>query len=54
MKITRISSHVLSRDMPDVLGYSQQYFSRRTAHLVEVETDEGVSGWGECFGQEYK
>ena len=50
MKITRISSHVLSCDMPDVLGYSQQYFSRRTAHLVEVETDEGVSGWGECFG----
>ena len=50
MKITRISSHVLSCDMPEVLGYSQQYYSRRTAHLVEVETDEGVSGWGECFG----
>ena len=50
MKIIRISSHVLSCDMPDVLGYSQQYYSRRTAHLVEVETDEGVSGWGECFG----
>ncbi len=50
MKITRIASHVLSCDMPDVLGYSQQYYSRRTAHLVEVETDEGVSGWGECFG----
>ena len=50
MKITRISSHVLSSDMPDVLGYSQQYYSRRTAHLVEVESDEGVSGWGECFG----
>ena len=50
MKITRISSHVLSCDMPDVLGYSQQYYSKRTAHLVEVETDEGISGWGECFG----
>lgn len=50
MKITRIESHVLSCDMPEVLGYSQQYYSRRTAHLVEVETDEGVSGWGECFG----
>ncbi|MYA89085.1 MAG: mandelate racemase/muconate lactonizing enzyme family protein [Boseongicola sp. SB0662_bin_57] len=50
MKITRISSHVLSCDMPEVLGHSQQYYSRRTAHLVEVETDEGVSGWGECFG----
>lgn len=50
MKITRIASHVLSCDMPEVLGYSQQYYYRRTAHLVEVETDEGVSGWGECFG----
>ena len=50
MKITRISSHVLSCDTPDVLGYSQHYHSRRTAHLVEVETDDGVSGWGECFG----
>ena len=50
MKIIRIASHVLSCDMPEVLGYSQQYYSKRTAHLVEVETDEGVSGWGECFG----
>ncbi len=50
MKITRISSHVLSYDMPEVLGYSQQYYAKRSAHLVEVETDEGVTGWGECFG----
>ncbi len=50
MKITRITSHVLQCDMPEELGYSQQYYSRRTAHLVEVETDEGVTGWGECFG----
>ncbi len=50
MKVTRITSHVLSYDMPDVLGYSQQYYSKRTAHLVEVETDEGITGWGECFG----
>ena len=50
MKITRIISHVLQYDMPEVLGYSQQYYSSRTAHLVEVQTDEGVTGWGECFG----
>ena len=31
-------------------GYSQQYYMKRTAHLVEVETDEGITGWGECFG----
>ncbi len=50
MKITRITSHVLQYDLPEELGYSQQFYVRRTAHLVEVETDEGVTGWGECFG----
>lgn len=50
MKITRITSHVLGYDLPEPLGYSQQYYTKRTAHLVEVETDEGVTGWGECFG----
>ena len=50
MKITAIRSHVLRTDMPEELGYSQQFYSQRTAHLVEVETDEGLTGWGECFG----
>ena len=50
MKITRVTSHVLSCDMDRERGYSQQYYTKRTAHLVEVETDEGVTGWGECFG----
>ncbi|MEN0040146.1 MAG: mandelate racemase/muconate lactonizing enzyme family protein [Pseudomonadota bacterium] len=51
MKITAIKSHLLGYDLPDgELGYSQQYYKRRTAHLVEVSTDEGVTGWGECFG----
>jgi len=50
MKITRITSHVLHYDLPEELGYSQQYYAKRTCHLVEVETDEGITGWGECFG----
>lgn len=50
MKITEIVSHVLQYDLDEELGYSQQYYSRRTAHLVEVRTDEGLVGWGECFG----
>ena len=50
MKVTRVTSHVLQYDLPEELGYSQQFYARRTAHLVEVETDEGVTGWGECFG----
>ena len=50
MKITRIRSHVLRYDLPEELGYSQQFYAQRSAHLVEVETDAGITGWGECFG----
>ena len=50
MKITSIKSHVLRYELDSELGYSQQYYKHRTAHLVEVETDEGITGWGECFG----
>ncbi|TBR41100.1 mandelate racemase/muconate lactonizing enzyme family protein [Marinomonas agarivorans] len=50
MKITKIISHVLQYDLEEELGYSQQYYTKRTAHLVEVRTDIGVTGWGECFG----
>lgn len=50
LKITRITSHVLQCDMPEELGYSQQYYAKRTAHIVEIETDQGITGWGECFG----
>lgn len=50
MKITKITSHVLGYDLPEILGYSQQYYKKRTSHIVEIETDEGITGWGECFG----
>ncbi len=40
----------LQCELPEGLGYSQQYYARRSAHLVEVETDAGLTGWGECFG----
>jgi D-galactarolactone cycloisomerase len=50
MKITAIRSHVLQYDLEEELGYSQQYSLKRTTHLVEISTDEGLTGWGECFG----
>ena len=46
MKITSIKSHVLKYELEKELGYSQQYYKFRTAHLVEVQTDEGITGWG--------
>jgi D-galactarolactone cycloisomerase len=50
MKIVDVRSHILSYDMEEELGYSQQYYNKRTAHLVRITTDEGITGWGECFG----
>ncbi len=50
MKITGITSHVLHYPLDEELGYSQQYYTSRTTHLVEVSTDQGITGWGECFG----
>ncbi|MDZ8275273.1 mandelate racemase/muconate lactonizing enzyme family protein [Microbacterium aquimaris] len=50
MRITAVVSHVLQYTLDEELGYSQQYYSGRTTHLVEVRTDEGLVGWGECFG----
>ena len=42
MKITKVKSHVLQYELPEDLGYSQQFYSKRSAHLVEVETEEGL------------
>jgi len=50
MRITRIVSHILQYDLAEELGYSQQYYAKRTTHLVEIVTDAGLTGWGECFG----
>ena len=50
MKITGVRSLVLQYPLDEELGYSQQYYDRRTAHIVEVTTDDGISGYGEAFG----
>lgn len=50
MRVTDIESIVLQYDMDEELGFSQGYFSKRTAHLVKVHTDEGIIGIGEIFG----
>lgn len=50
MKITTVKSHILQYRLEEELGYSQQYYTQRTAHLVEVITDEGIRGYGEAFG----
>ena len=50
MRITEIESIILQHDMQEELGFAQGYYDKRTAHLVLVHTDEGLTGIGEIFG----
>ncbi|PHI29837.1 mandelate racemase/muconate lactonizing enzyme family protein [Budvicia aquatica] len=50
MKITAINTWVLVDKLPERFGMSQWFWDTRSICVVEVQTDEGISGWGECFG----
>ncbi|MBP0491376.1 mandelate racemase/muconate lactonizing enzyme family protein [Pararoseomonas indoligenes] len=47
MKVTAIRAYQVACDMPEPLGNALQVLRRRAAVLVQVVTDQGVSGWGE-------
>jgi D-galactarolactone cycloisomerase len=51
MKITDLDVHVLKSDLDEPFAFSQGWVHRRSATLVQVHTDEGISGWGEAFAQ---
>jgi D-galactarolactone cycloisomerase len=52
MKIIDVVPYVLSTPLEEPFAFSQGWVGRRSAMVVEVKTDEGVSGWGEslCHG----
>jgi D-galactarolactone cycloisomerase len=52
MKIVNIVPHVLSTPLEEPFSFSQGWVDRRSTMIVEVLTDEGVTGWGEslCHG----
>ena len=51
MKVTGIQVHVLKSPLAEPFAFSQGWVKQRSATLVEVSTDEGISGWGEAFAQ---
>ena len=51
MKIRDIVLHVLKSPLAEPFAFSQGWVRQRSATLVEVITDQGVSGWGEAFAQ---
>lgn len=51
MRITEVRAHVLRSPLAQPFAFSQGWVSSRGATLVEVQTDEGVTGWGEALCQ---
>ncbi len=50
MKIADVRIYVLEAPLTEPFHWSFNGTSARTACLVEIVTDDGASGWGECFG----
>ena len=50
MIITGIRTHVLEARLSQPFAYSRAWYDTRTAMVVEIETDAGLIGWGECYG----
>ena len=51
MKITDVACHILQCkvDKPFVSARGWVYGTRASC-VVEISTDEGITGWGECYG----
>ena len=51
MKIRCITAHPLTAALERPFAFSQGVVARRSATIVEIETDDGAIGWGEAFAQ---
>lgn len=50
MKIACLRTYRLYCPLPEFLGFSQGREGAREALLVQIVTDDGAEGWGECAG----
>lgn len=51
MKITSVDVYVLKTPLEEPFAFSQGWVRQRAATLVRIQTDNGLSGWGEAFAQ---
>lgn len=49
-RIAAVNVHVLEATLGEPFGWSFNKTDVRGACLVEIVTDDGTTGWGECFG----
>jgi D-galactarolactone cycloisomerase len=50
VKIKDVRTHVLEAPLSEPFGWSFSSTSVRASCLVEVTSDSGITGWGECYG----
>lgn len=50
MKITEVKTYILETELTEPFHWAIGEATRRGSCVVEVVTDTGLSGWGECFG----
>ena len=50
MKITGVRAHILQAKLSEPFAYSRAWYDTRTSMIVEIEPDQSLVGWGECYG----
>ncbi len=50
MKITGVHAYVLEAEIKEPFFWSFNSATKRGSCVVEIITDSGIEGWGECFG----
>ena len=51
MRITDVIVHILQSNLDQPFAFSQGWVKVRSSTIVEIQTDEGLVGWGEAFAQ---
>lgn len=48
--IENVETYILRANIQEPFGFSQGWYTQRSAMVVKITTDDGLSGWGECYG----
>ncbi len=48
-RIERVLVHVVRAPIPEPFAFSQGWATHRSSVLVEIQSTDGASGWGECL-----
>lgn len=51
IKIIDVTVHIIKSKLDKPFAFSQGWVNERSATLIEIKTNEGITGWGEAFCQ---